>query len=133
MVGIIIITHGEFGSQLLEVAQTIAGQQERIVTISQSPDDSLKSLKEKIETNVKKLNLQDGCLVLTDLAGGTPMNASVGLLKQTEVEIVTGVNLPMLLEVFANRDRSPGVRELAQIASEKGRKGILIVRELIKN
>ena len=133
MINVIIITHGEFGRELLASAQNILGFQEKVSAISQSANDDLFSLKKKIEARFSQFAEAKGFLVLVDLIGGTPMNAVAGLLKHPNLEIVSGVNLPMLLEVLLNRERLSEAKELVQIACESGKKGIVNVRELIKN
>ncbi|MDY6985850.1 MAG: PTS sugar transporter subunit IIA [Candidatus Thermoplasmatota archaeon] len=116
---IIIVTHGKFAKALIETSAMIAGKQEKLYAVELEEGQSPESLKERIDAL-----LTEKSLILTDLFGASPFNASIKLLDRAEV--VTGVNLPMLLELLMNR--SIGVEEAAAIAERAGREGIVNVR-----
>lgn len=116
---IIVVTHGRFAGALIETSAMITGHQEGLYAVELEEGQSPESLKDRIEPL-----LSEKALILTDLFGASPFNASIRLLDRAEV--VTGVNLPMLLEVLMNRDIT--VEEAASLAERSGRDGITNVR-----
>ena len=105
MVGMLIVTHGRLGEGLLDAMQMIAGPQERVEVISLKEGDSIDELKDKILNAVKTLDDGSGVLVFVDMFGASPSNAAAYLLNEN-VEVITGVNLPMLLEIVSFRESS---------------------------
>ena len=122
MVGVIICTHGNSAPELLKSAEMICGKQENCQTVSFTEGESLEQLKSEISEKISKLKGTVFCL--TDLKGGTPFNTLVSLLKSNpEMEIITGVNIPMLLELFINRSQLKK-EELLSGITEAGKTGI---------
>lgn len=122
MVGVIICTHGNSAPELLKSAEMICGKQENCQTVSFTEGESLEQLKSEISEKISKLKGTVFCL--TDLKGGTPFNTLVSLLKSNpEMEIITGVNIPMLLELFINRSQLEK-EELLSGITEAGKTGI---------
>lgn len=119
MFTIIVVTHGKLASALIETSRMIVGNQEGIYAVELEEGQSPESLRERIEAL-----LGEKTLILTDLFGASPFNVSIKLLDRAEV--VTGVNLPMLLEILTNRDLE--VEEAAALAESSGREGITDVR-----
>ncbi len=131
-VGIVIVTHVDYGFSLLRAAEHIVGPVQDCTTIqvdtSCEVGDTVARLKEAAEILDNGL----GVVILTDMFGGTPTNLSLSLLgKQANVEVLTGVNLPMLLKVLANREKS--LAELAELGCEAGRDGIAVAGDLLRN
>ncbi|WP_419513932.1 PTS sugar transporter subunit IIA [Lactobacillus kimbladii] len=122
MVGVIICTHGNSAPELLKSAEMICGKQENCQTVSFKEGESLEQLKSEISEKISQLKGTVFCL--TDLKGGTPFNTLVSLLKSNpEMEIITGVNIPMLLELFINRSQLEK-EELLSGITEAGKTGI---------
>jgi len=128
--GVLVVTHGEFGQALLDAAQMILGPQEGVrnvsVLVSRGVDEIVVDLKSALAT----LEVGRGVLVLTDLFGGTPTTLSLSLRKSGNIEVVAGVNLPMLLKVLQNRKGS--LAELAARAREAGQQGIVVPGEMLR-
>ena len=122
MVGVIICTHGNSAPELLKSAEMICGKQENCQTVSFKEGESLEQLKSEISEKISQLKGTVFCL--TDLKGGTPFNTLVSLLKSNpEMKIITGVNIPMLLELFINRSQLEK-EELLSGITEAGKTGI---------
>ncbi len=130
MVGIIIVTHLDYGEKLLETAQAIVGKQDRCVAVSVDVSKSMEEILGDIQIAVRELDEGDGVLILTDMFGGTPSNLSFSLLSSYNLEVVTGANLPMLLKILTNRESPLG--ELAMMAKSAGKQGIRVAGEVLK-
>ncbi len=130
MIGIVLAAHGSLPNALLESTQMILGEVEQVATVSLMPGDSLEGLIERIRGAVQKVEKGDGVLIFLDLFGGTPANASALLTQQMDkVFAVTGVNFPMLAEVFMARQNSTNVEELTATAVSAGHTGIVNIVE----
>ena len=131
-IGIIIVAHGNYGPTMLKVAESILGPQNDCVAImvetAHEPEETIR----RLEGAAQRLDQGNGVLALTDMFGGTPTNLALSLLGQHKAEVVTGVNLPMLLKVFENRDKT-SLPELAQMAGEAGKAGIVVTGNMLKN
>ena len=129
MIAVIIGTHGMFSEEILKSAEMIFGSQENVGTVTFKPGEGVDNLIEKYNKLINELDCTDGVLFMVDLFGGSPFNAaSILALKNDSMEIVTGVNLPMLLEVFGSRDFS-SLSELVTIAQNAGKDSI---KQLVK-
>ncbi len=129
MIGAIIITHGDLGRELVTVAKSIVGQQPEIETITLQPGESPGELKTKIEEVLLKLNQDEGVIIFTDMFGGTPTNTSLPLTLNQKIELLTGVNLPMILEFFSSREVLP-LPDLVQKIKQTGQKTIINAKEM---
>ncbi|MBI0121531.1 MULTISPECIES: PTS sugar transporter subunit IIA [Lactobacillus] len=128
MVGVIICTHGNSAPELLKSAEMICGKQENCQTVCFTDGESLEQLKSEISEKISQLKGTVFCL--TDLKGGTPFNTLVRLLKSNpEMEIITGVNIPMLLELFINRSQLKKEELLSGIMTA-GKTGIYRYQEV---
>ncbi|MBC6297576.1 PTS sugar transporter subunit IIA [Listeria sp. FSL L7-1517] len=124
MKAIFVCTHGNAAKELIQSAEMICGMQENTSSVSFEVGESADNLQAKIIAEVEKLDRTEGILFLTDLKGGTPFNVLVQLLgNYSQTELITGVNIPLLLEVFLGRESLP-LTELAKQAVETGRVGI---------
>lgn len=132
MINILILSHCELTKELIKTAEVIAGKQENLFYIDQDiKNENLVSLQEKISEILKKINNEKGTLVLTDMLGGTPCNASVLLTKNYNLEVLTGVNLPMILSaVFAGRTAQTA-KDLADKVLADGKKSIVNAKQLL--
>lgn len=131
MVAIIIGTHGRFSEELIKSSEMIFGNQKNISSVTFEPGESVDDLVQKYEQKLKELNTTDGVLFLVDLFGGSPFNsASRIVIKNENMDIVTGVNLPMLLEIFGARDTS-SVKQLVNIAKNSANQSIKSFKEVL--
>lgn len=132
MINILILSHCELTKELIKTAEVIAGKQENLFYIDQDiKNENLVSLQAKISEILDKINTEQGTLVLTDMLGGTPCNASVLLTKKYNLEVLTGVNLPMILSaVFASRAVNTA-KELADKVLTDGQKSIVNAKQLL--
>jgi len=130
MVGMLIVTHGRLGEGLLDAMQMIAGPQEKVDFVSLKEGDSIDELKERILSAVKMLDDGSGVLVFVDMFGASPSNAAAYLLNEN-VEVITGVNLPMLLEIVSFRESS-SLQELAANAMTAGVESVKNLTQLLR-
>ena len=131
MVGLLIITHCRLAQELLEAAEFILGSIEAVdvVLIDTSKDSD--TLRDLIEKKIQSLDNGKGVLVLTDMFGGTPSNLALSFLQHDAVEVVTGVNLPMVIAVAQNRG-TQSLAQIADIAKNAGCRSISLASELLK-
>jgi PTS system mannose-specific IIA component len=127
MVGIVIGAHGHLADALLESATLILGGQQGVVTVALEPIQGLEELHTSIGAAIAQAEQGDGVLVLLDLYGGTPSNATALHFQDAHLEAVAGVNLPMLLEVLLGRQEKD-LAALTALAEEIGRQGVVNVR-----
>lgn len=132
MIAIVVGTHGKFSQELLKTTELILGKQENVLAITFLPGEGADDLMKKYEAGMKSLKCDDGVLFMVDLFGGSPFNAASRIVpKEDAMDIVSGINIPMLLEVFyARKDSTIG--ELAQIAISAGKLGIKSLKETLK-
>jgi Phosphotransferase system, mannose/fructose-specific component IIA len=124
MLSVIIVTHGDLASSLIKTSRMIVGKQEGVFAVELKEGDSVEELGKRIR---EFLNANEEAIILTDLFGASPTNASTALLKEYLIEIVTGVNLPMLLDLLMDRDAS--CRDIAKRIKERGKESIVNIRE----
>lgn len=129
MVGVLIITHGNLGRELINAAEMIKGRLDGVIFVSVDSVKGVEDLKKEITTAIKRLDTGDGVMILTDLFGGTPSNISLSFLKEGKIEVVTGVNLPMLLKLDARNEKK--LSEFASFIRDYGRKNIYLASEVL--
>jgi len=130
MIGIVIVTHGLLGQEILKTAEFIVGSLESCVTVSVDNGRGPDAIRQAIEQAIKNVNRGDGVLVLTDMFGGTPSNISLSFLEEGRIEVLTGINLPMLIKAIQLRSKAP-LAEAAQAIGEYGRKSITVAGEIL--
>ncbi|MDD2998592.1 MAG: PTS mannose transporter subunit IID [Erysipelotrichia bacterium] len=130
MIGVIVITHGTLSEQLVATAALIMGEPEHVSPVSFTARESLDSLRQKANEAIEKYRA-DGCLILTDIMGGSATNVCVELMKTEKVEILTGVNLPMLLEAIGYRE-GVELKELAAKVQSSGTRSIINLKEFFE-
>jgi PTS system mannose-specific IIA component len=130
MIGVLITTHGNLGNELIKAAELIRGSLKGIVHVSVDQTKGVEDLKKEISTAIKKLDQGQGVLILTDLFGGTPSNISLSFLKEGKVEVITGVNLPMLLKLPDIREGML-LKEFARYIKDYGVKNISLASEIL--
>ena len=131
MIGGIIVSHGKLGEELLNALNIILGEAVNIEAISIGWYDDVEESKLKINQSLKRVDQKNGVLIFTDMFGGTPSNLSFTFLKDGQVEIITGVNLPMLIK-FVSLQRSYNLKEVAKKVVEQGKKNIHLASALLK-
>ncbi len=130
MVGIVIVTHGRLAHELVETTKIIVGKNvDHIVPISVGWNDDMADVQKIIASTIAKVDRGEGVLILTDMFGGTPSNISLSFMSE-KVEIITGVNLPMLIKIVNVSDRYP-LKELSQLITEQGKKSIYLASEIL--
>jgi|SRR5690606_16481234 len=122
-IGGVIVSHGQLATELLSAAETVVGELGHIAAVSIGWHDDVELAKSEIEKAIDSVNDGAGVLVMTDMFGGTPTNISAMFLKEGEVEIVTGVNLPMVIKL-ASYSKESDLSEVARIVEERGRQSI---------
>jgi PTS system mannose-specific IIA component len=129
MVGIIIVTHCNLADELFEAAELIVGKIPNCVPVSIDPNEGIDEIGKKVETAIESVDRGNGVLILTDLFGGTPSNVSLSFLQDKKVEVLSGVNLPMLLKLSTSRGDLE-LREAARMAKAAGKKNISLASEI---
>jgi len=130
MIGVLITTHGNLGNELIKAAELIKGEMKGVLHISVDQTKGLEEIRKEIAGAIKKLDQGRGVLILTDLFGGTPSNVSLSFMKEGKVEVVTGVNLPMLLKLSDVREKMP-LNEFALYIRDYGIKNIYVASEIL--
>ncbi len=130
-IGIIIVGHGNFGAAILRAAEIIMGPQEDCVSISVDVAHDVEEAVRRLQDASERLDRGGGVIVLTDMFGGTPTNLALSLQGQHNAEVITGVNLPMLLKVIENRNEL-SLADLARQADEAGKAGIVSAGEMLR-
>ena len=130
MIGVLIATHGNLGSELIKAAEMIHGSMKLVAHVAVDQDKGVEEIKKEISAGIKKLDQGKGVLILTDLFGGTPSNLSLSFLKAGKVEVVTGVNLPMLLKLNEVQE-GKSLEEFAHSLKEYGMKNISLASEIL--
>ena len=131
MFGALIVTHGRLAHELLNAAQTIEGPIERVEAVPLDWNESVDEAREKIRQALDRITDDSGVIIFTDMFGGTPSNISLSFLEQNRVEIVTGVNLPMVVKFCSLRNNENSLADLAHLIREKGSKSIRVASDLL--
>ncbi len=131
MVGVIIVTHVQLAQEFLKIAQLITGSTlDNFKTVSINLDDNPDEARDKLLQAVKSVDTGDGVIIIVDMFGGTPSNMSLSLLAKGKIEIVTGANLPMIIEA-ASRSSEVGIDELVNILTLSGQTAIRSAGEIL--
>jgi len=130
MIGMVIITHGNLALELKAAMEHVIGLQKNTEIISINPDDDLEIKKEDIAKSIKKVDSSSGIIIVTDMFGGTPSNLAITFLVPEKIEIISGVNLPMLVKIAELRD-SKNLLEVIGAGKEAGQKYISIASEIL--
>ncbi len=132
MIGLVLVTHGRLALELVAALEHVVGPQETIATVCIGPDDDMEQRRQEIVTKTADVNIGSGVIVLTDMFGGTPSNLAISIMEKSEIEVIAGVNLPMLIKLASIRE-SHAIDDAAQEAQDAGRKYINIASQLLKN
>ncbi len=132
MIGGLIVSHGKLAEELLNALTIIIGEAVNIEAISIGWYDDVEESKKKISQSLKRIDQKNGVVIFTDMFGGTASNLSFSFLKDNHVEIITGVNLPMLIK-FVSLQRSNNLKEVAKKVVEQGKKNIHLASALLSS
>jgi PTS system mannose-specific IIA component len=132
VIGGIIVSHGRLAEEILNALTIILGEAPNIEAISIGWYDDVEDSKKKISQSLKRVNQKNGVVIFTDMFGGTPSNLSFSFLKDNQVEIITGVNLPMLIK-FVSLQRSNDLKEVVKKVIEQGKKNIHLASALLNS
>lgn len=130
MVGIIAISHGPFSKALIKSVEMVYGKQDKVEALSLEPGESMESLKNKINEIIVEFQVNE-MLIMVDLLGGTPYNASSIEIENSNINVITGLNMPMILESLLFRNET--LENISSIATEAGKSGIVNVKERLDN
>jgi PTS system mannose-specific IIA component len=130
MIGGIIVCHGKMAEELLNALSIILGEAPNIEAISIGWYDDIEDSKKKINQSLKRVDQKSGVIIFTDMFGGTPSNLSFSFFKEGHVEIITGVNLPMLIK-FVSLQRSNSLKDVARRVVDQGKKNVHLVSALL--
>lgn len=131
MIGLILVTHGKLAAEFLVALEHVVGPQKDIATICIGPHDDMEARRNEIASAIKLVDTGKGVIILSDLFGGTPSNLAISLLDSGRVEVIAGVNLPMLIRLDSAR-KNLEVREAVAAAREAGRKYISVASEVLE-
>ncbi|MBI4265219.1 MAG: PTS sugar transporter subunit IIA [Acidobacteria bacterium] len=131
MIGVVVVTHGHLATELLNAAETIVGDLPTFTAVSIGWHEDTQDAREEIARAVARVQQGQGVLILTDMFGGTPSNLALTFLRQDEVEVITGVNLPMLIKL-AGLGEQAGLLQVAREMREHGRNAIWVASDLLR-
>ncbi|MGI8543541.1 MAG: PTS sugar transporter subunit IIA [Aridibacter sp.] len=129
-IGGVIVTHGQLANEFLKAAEHVVGDLDHIASVSIGWNDDVEQSQKEIKTAIEKVSNKKGVLLLTDMFGGTPTNISAMFIKKNEVEVITGVNLPMVIKI-ASQNNDLTLSELAEAVEAQGKQSIYRAEELL--
>ena len=130
MIGIVIVTHGGLAKELVAVMEHVTGPQENIACIGIYPTDDTEKKRHEIIEKVAMVDTGDGVVILTDMFGGTPSNIATSLMQELNIEVISGVNVPLLVKLV--RERNEPLTDAVRHAQEAGRHYIHVASELLQ-
>ncbi len=132
MIGVIIVTHGRLADELRSAMEHVVGSQTQIATVCIGPDDEMESRRAEIEADIAAVDTGQGVILLTDMFGGTPSNLAISMMGRGAVEVLSGVNLPMLVKLAKVR-AAQSLAECVSCAQTAGRKYIAAASDVLPN
>lgn len=130
MIGLVLVTHGNLALEFISAMQHVVGKQEQVEAVCIGPEDDMEMRRTEILKKVDNVDKGHGAIVLTDMFGGTPSNLAISIMDRAKVEIIAGINLPMLIKVASLR-KEKNLKETVEGAQEAGRKYINIASQLL--
>jgi PTS system mannose-specific IIA component len=130
MIGVVVVTHGQLATELVNAAETIVGDQPNFTAVSIGWHEDVQDAREAIASAIDRVKQPAGVVLATDMFGGTPSNLGITFLEQDKVEIVTGVNLPMLIKAASLKDAT-SLTEVARTLREHGKNAIWVASDLL--
>lgn len=132
MIGLVLVTHGALADEFRAAVEHVVGAQEQIATICIGPDDDMEKRRQDIVDAIGAVDNGKGVVLLTDMFGGTPSNLAISLLEKDRIEVIAGINLPMLIKFASIRETLP-LAEAVLEAKEAARKYISVASEVLGN
>ncbi len=130
MIGVVLVTHGRLASEFRSALEHVVGPQRQIEAVTIGPDDDIERCRNDIIEAVKKVDSGDGVAILTDMFGGTPSNLAISVMSRPKVEVLAGINLPMLIKLAKVRETTP-LPDAVAAAQEAGRKYCTIASRVL--
>jgi PTS system mannose-specific IIA component len=130
MIGMILVTHGRLAEELRLAMEHVVGAQRGVDTVCIGPDDDVDTRRAEIEACIGRCDTGDGVVLLTDMFGGTPSNLAISVMSRPKVEVLAGINLPMLVKLAKVRDECP-LAEAVAAAQDAGRKYVTIASRVL--
>lgn len=130
MIGIVIVTHGRLAEEFRAALEHVVGSQAQLATVCIGPEDAAEGCRQHILQTIRGVDTGDGVVVLTDMFGGTPSNLAISVMEETGVEVLAGVNLPMLVKLASVRPER-GLADAVNAAKEAGRKYISVASQIL--
>ena len=130
MIGLVLVTHGNLALEFISAMQHVVGKQEQVEAVCIGPEDDMEMPREEILKKAGEVNSGNGTIVLTDMFGGTPSNLAISIMDRAPVEIIAGINLPMLIKLASLR-KDKSLKEAVEGAQEAGKKYINIASQLL--
>ncbi len=130
MIGLVLVTHGRLAEEMISALEHVVGPQSNVTAICIGPDDDMEVRRSEILDCAIKADVGDGAVLLTDMFGGTPSNLAISIMDKAKVEVIAGVNLPMLIKLASVREKEPLSQAIIS-AQEAGRKYINIASQLL--
>ena len=132
MIGVVVVTHGRLGEVLIETAEfIIGGRSDAVTSVSINLAEDVDNLRDKVSRGIKAVNRKKGVLILTDMFGGTPSNLSYSFLEEGRIEVVSGVNLPILIKAVNSREKMD-LTALAECLEKFGKRSISMASGILK-
>jgi len=130
MLGVILVAHDDFAASIKRVAEYIVGPLPDVVCISVLPEDDIDLKRQEIQKAIRKVGKKSGIVLLTDMFGGTPSNLAISLMEEGKIEVISGMNLPMLVKLLRMRKKS--LNEVVKASAESGRHYIMVASDLLE-
>ncbi|WP_185984032.1 PTS sugar transporter subunit IIA [Aureimonas mangrovi] len=130
MIGLVLVTHGQLAREFKAAVEHVVGPQEAFETVSIGPEDDMEQRREDIVASVRRADRGRGVIILTDMFGGTPSNLAISVMEAQSVDVLAGVNLPMLIKLASVRAERPMEQALVE-AQEAGRKYITVASRVL--
>ncbi|MBN66527.1 MAG: PTS fructose transporter subunit IIA [Rickettsiales bacterium] len=131
MIGIVLVTHGNLAREFIAIAEHVVGPQTNLYPVCIEPDDNMENRRDDIIAAVKHVDDGHGVVLLTDMFGGTPSNLAISVMGEGQVEVIAGINLPMIIKLLSVRNALP-IQQAVLAAQESGRKYINVASNLLK-
>lgn len=129
-IGVVLVTHGNLATELVRVMEHVVGPQTQLTTITIGPDDDMEKRREDILSSVQLVDQGLGVIILTDMFGGTPSNLAISIMEQANIDIIAGVNLPMLIKLASVRSTET-ISDAVTQAREAGQKYIMVASQVL--
>ncbi len=130
MIGLVLVTHGQLAREFRAALEHVVGDQQQLETISIGPDDDMEQRRQDILKSVSEVNSGDGVILLTDMFGGTPSNLAISVMEADNIEVIAGVNLPMLIKLASVRIEGD-MQQVLSDAQEAGKKYINVASQVL--